>query len=92
MRRLCDEIWVIDLGGEGRGTWQDENVFAIQTPVAITIAVRYGGARPDTPAKTHYARIEGTRAVKLHQLEELQSISGLTFKDCPNAWDEPFRP
>ncbi|MDR1350087.1 MAG: N-6 DNA methylase, partial [Zoogloeaceae bacterium] len=40
MRRLCDEIWVIDLGGEGRGTRQDDNVFAIQTPVAITVAVR----------------------------------------------------
>jgi predicted helicase len=30
MQRLCDEIRVIDLGGEGRGTRQDDNVFAIQ--------------------------------------------------------------
>ena len=40
MRRLCDEIWVLDLGGEGRGTRKSDNVFAIQTPVAIAVAFR----------------------------------------------------
>jgi hypothetical protein len=30
MRRLSDEIWIIDLGGEGRGARREENVFAIQ--------------------------------------------------------------
>ncbi len=44
MRRLCDEIWILDLGGEGRGTRKNENVFAIQTPVAIAVAVRSGKA------------------------------------------------
>ncbi|MDR2365396.1 MAG: N-6 DNA methylase [Zoogloeaceae bacterium] len=92
MRTLCDEIWIIDLGGEGRGTRQDDNIFAIQTPVAITIAARYKGPRPDVPAKTHYARIEGSRAAKLHQLESLQSLADLTFEDCPDTWDAPFRP
>jgi len=40
IRRLCDEIWILDLGGEGRGTRKSDNVFAIQTPVAIGLAVR----------------------------------------------------
>jgi hypothetical protein len=40
MRRACDRIDIIDLGGEGRGTRKDENVFAIKTPVAIFIAWR----------------------------------------------------
>jgi hypothetical protein len=93
MRRLCDEIWIIDLGGEGRGTRQDDNVFAIQTPVAITIAARYGtAAQSDKPATVHYSRIEGTRAAKLHQLETLQSLADLKFEDAPTAWDAPFRP
>ena len=30
MRRLCDEVWILDLGGEGRGTRKDDNVFAIK--------------------------------------------------------------
>ncbi len=92
MRQLCDEIWIIDLGGEGRGTRQDENVFVIQTPVAITIAVRYQKPKPKTPAHVHYTRIEGTRAGKLLQLEQLKSLNDLVFDLCPNAWEAPFRP
>jgi len=92
MRRLCDEIWIIDLGGEGRGTRQDDNVFAIQTPVAITIAARYRDPHPDKPAKVHYTRIEGSRSEKLHRLESLQSTAGLKFESAPAALDAPFRP
>src|SRR5699024_958528 len=29
----ASEVWVLDLGGEGRGARKEENVFAIQTPV-----------------------------------------------------------
>lgn len=92
MRRQCDEIFVIDLGGEGRGTRKDDNVFAIQTPVAITVAVRYGGPQPDVPAKSHYTRIEGSRAAKLARLEALHSLADFAWEDCPDDWDAPFRP
>ncbi|MFP4173994.1 MAG: N-6 DNA methylase, partial [Candidatus Hydrogenedentota bacterium] len=40
LREVCDEVWILDLGGEGRGTRKEENVFAIQTPVAIAVAFR----------------------------------------------------
>lgn len=92
MRRLCDEIWIIDLGGEGRGTRQEENVFNIQTPVAIAIAVRYGAPSPDTPAQVHYCRIEGNRAAKLEKLESIESLRNLQFETCPTEWRAPFRP
>src|SRR5690606_6985256 len=65
MRRQCDEIWIIDLGGEGRGTRKTENVFAIQTPVAIAVAVRKRKAKPGRPAKVNFALAEGTRDTKL---------------------------
>jgi predicted helicase len=92
MRKVCDEIWIIDLGGEGRGPRLDENVFAIQTPVAITIATRYGGPQLATPAKVHYVRVEGTRAEKLQKLEQLNRLDDLAFKDCPQDWNAPFTP
>jgi hypothetical protein len=93
MRRVCDEVWVLDLGGEGRGTRQDENVFAIQTPVAIAIAYRAGSPTPDHPAAVHYARIEGmTREEKLAALEVITDLSSLHWLDCPDGWPEPFRP
>lgn len=92
MRAQCDEIWIIDLGGEGRGTRRDDNVFAILVPVAITIAVRYAGKDLSTPAKVHYTRIDGTRSEKLDKLQHLNSLADLSFSDCPAEWAAPFRP
>lgn len=93
MRRLCDEIWIIDLGGEGRGTRKTENVFAIQTPVAIAIAVCYRNPKKDKPAKVHYATfVEGTRAEKLARLDAITDFADLTWQRCPEDWHAPFRP
>ncbi len=92
LRRTCDEVWIVDLGGEGRGTRQDENVFDIQTPVAIAIAVRYGAPDPATPAAVHYCRLEGTRAEKLDRLEGVQDFADLHFDVCPGDWAAPLRP
>ena len=39
LRAAFDELWIIDLGGEGRGAQTEENVFDIRTPVAIAIGV-----------------------------------------------------
>lgn len=92
LRRICDEIWIIDLGGEGRGTRQEENVFNIITPVAIAIAVRYGEVNPNVPAIVHYCRLEGDRKAKLARLDAIESFSDLTFAPCPTDWQSPFRP
>ena len=92
MRTVCDEIWIIDLGGEGRGTRQDENVFAIKTPVAITIAVRFGSPRKERPASVHYTKIDGSKSAKLETLEGLNSLEDLSFELCSEHWEAPFRP
>jgi len=92
MRRQCDEIWILDLGGEGRGTRKDDNIFAIQTPVAIAVAIRAKKAQKDKPARIHYARIEGTRSEKLNALEAIGSFTKVKWQDCPNDWQAPFRP
>ena len=95
MRRVCDEIWILDLGGEGRGPRKSDNVFAIQTPVAIAVAYRQNRARrdkPDEPAKVHYARIEGTRSEKLAQLDAIKGLEKVKWQDCPTEWQAPFHP
>ena len=92
LRRQCDEIWILDLGGEGRGARKDANVFAIQTPVAIAVAMRTKEAKPDTPAVVHYARIDGTRDEKLAALDDISCISAVAWQDCPADWQAPFRP
>lgn len=92
MRRQCDEIRILDLGGEGRGTRKSDNVFAIQTPVAIVVAVRTGKSKKDGPARVHYSRIDGTREAKLAALDAIADFSSVKWQDCPNDWQAPFRP
>jgi hypothetical protein len=92
VRRVCDELWVLDLGGEGRGARKSENVFAIQTPVAVAIAVRYGKPDKNRPAKVRFARIVGTRIEKLKALDSVADFTSLTWENCPDDWDAPFRP
>ena len=45
LRETFDELHVVDLGGEGRGALKEENVFDIQTPVAVAIGAS-NGPRP----------------------------------------------
>jgi Type ISP C-terminal specificity domain/N-6 DNA Methylase len=92
MRRICDHIDIIDLGGEGRGTRKDENVFAIQTPVAIFVAWRKAKPNPDTPATVRYTRIEGTRKEKLAALDSIASNSDLKWKSVSSDWQAQFKP
>ncbi|MBI3090512.1 MAG: N-6 DNA methylase [Candidatus Tectomicrobia bacterium] len=92
LRRLCDDVWILDLGGERRGTRRSDNVFAIQTPVAIAVAVRAGKAKNDEPAAVHYARFEGTRQAKLAALDAVSSFAAVPWVDCPDGWQAPFRP
>ena len=92
IRRECDEVWVIDLGGEGRGARQTENIFSILTPVAVALAVRYGERSPDDPAVVHYTSIEGTRPEKLEHLDRITELDDLAWEDCPSGWHDPFLP
>ncbi|GAI18405.1 unnamed protein product, partial [marine sediment metagenome] len=92
MRRICDYIDIIDLGGEGRGTRKDENIFAIQTPVAIFVAWRKAKPNPDKPAVVRHTKIEGTKKEKLKALNAVTSADSLKWKQAPNGWQEPFIP
>ena len=92
MRRTFDELWIIDLEGDNLGARRTENVFAIQTPVAIAIGLRYGAPRPDEPAGVHYTRLAGTRGEKLEQLDNVEHLADLGWRDCPDGWRAPFLP
>ena len=70
LRQAFDELFIIDLGGEGRGAQKEENVFDIQTPVAIAIGIRTGSGRSGD-CTVRYHRVTGTRTEKLAALAEL---------------------
>ncbi|WP_420625651.1 type ISP restriction/modification enzyme [Candidatus Poriferisodalis sp.] len=71
LRQAFDELWIVDLGGEGRGALTEENVFDIQTPVAIAIGVRTG-AKPTGDCVVRYLRVEGDRTDKFARLRRMK--------------------
>lgn len=82
VRDTCDEVFIVDLGGNNRGAEKEENVFDIETPVAVAILVRHG-VPTATPAVIRYHRIRGTRA------EKVDAISALDLpKEAPGNWFE----
>jgi len=91
LRRICDRIDIIDLGGEGRGTRKDENVFAIQTPVAIFVAWRKGKKQDGKSARVRYTKIEGNREEKLRILDGIKSSRSLKWYGVPDDWQATFR-
>jgi hypothetical protein len=64
--RLADEIWITDLGGDAHGGVSEDNVFDIQTPVAIVTLIRYRGSAET--AALRYRRFHGSTEEKLWAL------------------------
>ncbi len=92
MRRIFDELWIIDLEGVPEGPRKSENIFNIGTPVAVAIGIRIDQAQLETPATVHYACFKGTRKEKLDLLENVSSFSDISWTDCPNGWSDIFMP
>ena len=68
LRRVFDELWIIDLGGDNRGAHQEENVFDIQTPVAIFVGVKHQAEQSDE-CTVRFRRVHGSRQEKLAELD-----------------------
>ena len=92
MRRTFDELWIIDLEGDSLGARKTENVFAIRTPVAIAVGVPYARPRPDAPAKSWYARLDGTAEEKLARLDEVRGFEDIEWRQCFEGWQRPLLP
>lgn len=94
MRETFDELWIIDLGGDNLGARKSENVFAIQTPVAIAVGVRTDKPNQQRPATVWYSGelVAGPREEKLARLAFIESRADLEWEACFEGWDEPLLP
>lgn len=92
LRQRFDEIWLVDLGGDGRGgPAGDENVFDIRVGVAIVVALRRDAAGPPAgEARVRYARLTGTRADK--ELVLKAGLDDLVWTEVRRPAGEPFLP
>lgn len=88
LREVFDELWIVDLGGEGRGARVEENVFEIRTPVAIAIGVRHrGGSECDV----RYIRVAGSRQQKFDALSTL-TLNPAQFERPKGTGMDPLVP
>lgn len=80
LRRLVDELWVIDLEGDPLAARKTHNVFPIRTPVAVALGVR--GASPNRAAiaKVSYTRLAGSCEQKIAALERLRHLDDLAWR------------
>ena len=92
VRRLGDEIIVVDLGGDSHGSRPEENVFDIQTGVAIVFVVRSRSADATHAASVSYSRIGGSRDEKLAALRSLNVIATSPTKRDTAGWLDPLAP
>ena len=90
MREVFDELWIVDLEGDNIGARKTENVFDIQTPVAIAIGVRSSKQPKTNPARVWTARVTGASEEKLALLEQIDSFDDIQWRECSSGWTEPF--
>ena len=92
-REVADEIVVVDLHGDNKGTRKDENVFDIESPVAIVTLVRRGNGDRTMPAAVRYASYRGTRVDKLDALKDLANgMARLETTGASADWHAPLVP
>ncbi|MGF0256071.1 type ISP restriction/modification enzyme [Rhodococcus erythropolis] len=92
-REVADEIVVVDLHGDNKGTRKDENIFDIESPVAIVTLLRHGAGNRTTPAQVRYASYRGTRAEKLASLADLATGKAtLDTTEASTDWHAPLIP
>lgn len=92
LRQRCDELYILDLEGDQLGPRKTENVFAIRTPVAIAVGVRYGNPQPDKLAACWYTKLTGTTDEKLAALDAIGSRDDVTWQPCMTGWGDPLVP
>lgn len=87
VRERGDELWIVDLGGDHRGTHPEPNVFNIETPVAITTIVR-AAEHSESPAIGYYRKVDGDSArAKLAAI----AADG-EWQRCDPGWLDSFVP
>ena len=93
LRRVADDIWVIDCTPEGHQPEVNTRVFqGVQQPVCIVLASRSKKSDPNVAAAVRFQALPaGHREAKFVALENL-TLDGDGWVDCPADWRAPFRP
>jgi hypothetical protein len=93
MRRVCDDIWVIDCSPEGHQPEVNTRIFqGVQQPVCIVMLSRSKTKKMDVPARVRFQALPlGKRDVKFAMLSKV-CLEGKQWTDAPSEWRAPFLP
>lgn len=93
LRRMADEIWVIDCSPEGHQPEVNTRIFqGVQQPVCIVLASRSPKADPEAPAAVRFRALPtGHRQTKFEALGTL-TLDADGWAECPADWRAPFLP
>jgi hypothetical protein len=82
LKRHASEFWIADLGGDNRGARKSENIFDIETGVAIGICSKALTVKDRSPDIKYHA-ITGTSEEKLAGLRNAHSAAFFSWQTCP---------
>ena len=72
IRKQATDFWITDLGGDNRGARKSENIFEIETGVAIGICIK--SLRPQKRlCRVRYVEVQGSAEDKLAALRSTQT-------------------
>jgi hypothetical protein len=87
LRDSVDQVWVLDLGGDNRGARKSENIFEIETGVAIGICTRLPSRKAKTDVEIRYFEMKGSADAKLANLLIAAPLFDLRWAVCPPQSD-----
>lgn len=92
MRRTADQLYILDLEGDQRGSRKTDNIFVVvQTPVCIGTMMR-NSVQGASAANTSYLRVSGTRHEKLATCLGLATTARTNWRIAPTEWQSVFIP
>ncbi len=81
IRSIGHIMWLLDLGGDNRGTRKSDNVFDIETGVTIGLCAKIPGLR-DADFRSMYQEISGTTDEKLASLRTFPTPNRSQWREC----------
>ncbi|PTB99515.1 hypothetical protein C9993_02725 [Marinobacter sp. Z-F4-2] len=90
LRNNSDETYILDLGGDQKGSRVSENVFNILIGVSVGTVCRYRSRTPESLVS--YTLVEGDRSAKLSFCGACQSLNDVSWKTASSDQFAPMLP
>lgn len=91
IRRSSSRGWIINVTPEGYGPEKENAIFAIKTPVAISLFIREENTDEERMADIRYVALHGTFEEKMQALANLE-LDGEEFMPVRSGWGNQFAP